>query len=107
MLRKRWQPAAVLLLVVTLLGVLAGTAASTPNKSTVKVGIIYSKTGALSGFGAEYIQGFQLGMKYLTNGTNKVNGHKVQITMVDDGTDASKAVAAGKDLIGQGYKILA
>jgi branched-chain amino acid transport system substrate-binding protein len=107
MLRKRWQPAAVLLLVVTLLGALAGTAASTPNKSTVKVGIIYSKTGALSGFGAEYIQGFQLGMKYLTNGTNKVNGHKVQITIMDDGTDASKAVSAGKDLIGQGYKILA
>src|SRR5919197_3931980 len=74
--------------------------------STVKVGIIFSRTGALSGFGNEYIQGFRLGLRYATHGTNKVNGHKLQITYVDDGTDAAKAVAAGKDLIGQGYKIL-
>jgi branched-chain amino acid transport system substrate-binding protein len=76
-------------------------------KAPVKVGIIYSRTGALAGFGAEYIQGFTEGLKYLTKGTNTVNGHKLQITYVDDGTDAAKAVAAGKDLIGQGYKILA
>jgi branched-chain amino acid transport system substrate-binding protein len=75
-------------------------------KSTVKVGIVYSRTGALAGFGAEYIQGFRAGMQYLTKGTNTVNGHKLQITVVDDATDAAKAVAAGKDLIGQGYKIL-
>src|SRR6266536_706563 len=74
--------------------------------STVKVGIIYSRTGALSGFGNEYAQGFRLGLKYATKGTNKVNGHKLQVTYVDDATDAAKAVAAGKDLIGQGYKIL-
>jgi branched-chain amino acid transport system substrate-binding protein len=76
-------------------------------KSPVKVGIIYSRTGALAGFGAEYIQGFRLGLRYATKGTNTVNGHKLQITYVDDATDAAKAVAAGKDLIGQGYKILA
>jgi branched-chain amino acid transport system substrate-binding protein len=76
-------------------------------KSSVKVGIIYSRTGALAGFGAEYIQGFRAGMQYLTKGTNTVNGHKLQITVVDDATDAAKAVAAGKDLIGQGYKIIA
>ena len=76
-------------------------------KSPVKVGIIFSRTGALSGFGNEYIQGFRLGLRYLTKGTNTVNGHKLQITYIDDGTDAAKAVAAGKDLIGQGYKILA
>jgi branched-chain amino acid transport system substrate-binding protein len=76
-------------------------------KSAVKVGIIYSRTGALAGFGAQYIQGFRLGMRYLTKGTNTVNGHKLQITVVDDATDPAKAVAAGRDLIGQGYKILA
>jgi branched-chain amino acid transport system substrate-binding protein len=75
--------------------------------STVKVGIIYSRTGALSGFGNEYAQGFRLGLRYATNGTNKVRGHKIEVTYVDDATDAAKAVAAGKDLIGQGYKILA
>ena len=107
MLRRSWKPAVLAGLVVALLGVFAGNAASRSEKSTVKVGIIYSRTGALAGFGAEYIQGFQLGMKYMTHGTNKVNGHKLQITIVDDQTSAATAVAAGKDLIGQGYKILA
>ena len=36
-----------------------------------------------------------------------VNGRKIELTIVDDGTDPVKAVAAGKDLIGKGYKILA
>jgi branched-chain amino acid transport system substrate-binding protein len=76
-------------------------------KSTVKVGVIFSRTGALAGFGNEYLDGFKLGLQYATHGTNKVNGHKLQVTYIDDATDAAKAVAAGKDLIGQGYKILA
>jgi branched-chain amino acid transport system substrate-binding protein len=81
--------------------------ASRASASTVKIGIIYSRTGALAGFGNEYIQGFRLGLRYATHGTNTVRGHKLQVTYVDDGTDAAKAVAAGKDLIGQGYRILA
>jgi branched-chain amino acid transport system substrate-binding protein len=81
--------------------------ASHASASTVKVGIVYSRTGALAGFGNEYIQGFRLGLRYATHGTNTVRGHKLQVTYVDDATDAAKAVAAGKDLIGQGYKILA
>jgi branched-chain amino acid transport system substrate-binding protein len=106
-IRGKWLVAAAL---ATVVAGAAATAESRDNhatKSTVKVGIVYSRTGALSRFGAEYIQGFKLGMQYLTKGTNTVNGHKLQITIVDDGTDAAKAVAAGKDLIGQGYKILA
>jgi branched-chain amino acid transport system substrate-binding protein len=79
---------------------------SNASASTIKVGIIYSRTGALAGFGNEYAQGFRLGLKYATKGTNSVRGHKLQVTYVDDATDAAKAVAAGKDLIGQGYKIL-
>jgi branched-chain amino acid transport system substrate-binding protein len=105
-----------LLGVLVALVLLAGTATAAARvesgskasaKSPVKVGIVYSRTGALAGFGAEYLQGFKAGLQYLTKGTNTVNGHKLQITYVDDGTDAAKAVAAGKDLIGQGYKILA
>jgi branched-chain amino acid transport system substrate-binding protein len=73
---------------------------------TVKVGIIYSRTGLLSAFGAQYVQGLRLGLEYATNGTGKVNGHKIQLTLVDDGGDTAKAVSAAKDLIGQGYKII-
>jgi branched-chain amino acid transport system substrate-binding protein len=107
MVRTRLRLAVVGFVAIAILAGLAGTAQSRADKSAVKVGIIYSRTGALSGFGTEYAQGFRLGLQYATHGTNKVNGHKLQITYVDDATDAAKAVSAGKDLIGQGYKILA
>ena len=64
-------------------------------------------SGLLSNYGAMYAQGIRLGLEYATNGTNRVNGHKVELTLVDDATDPAKAVSAAKDLIGQGYKIIA
>jgi branched-chain amino acid transport system substrate-binding protein len=74
--------------------------------SSYNVGIIYSRTGLLAAYGAEEIEGFKYGLKYATNGTNKVNGKSLNITYVDDKTDAATAVNAAKDLIGQGYKII-
>ena len=62
--------------------------------------------GLLSAYGAQYIQGLKLGLEYATKGTGKVNGKKIEITAVDDGTDPAKAVTAAKDLIGRGYKII-
>src|SRR4029078_9846892 len=75
--------------------------------STVKVGIVYSRTGLLSAYGAEYIEGLRAGLKYVTKGTNKGKGHPIQLTLVDDKTDPATAVSAAKDLIGKGYKIIA
>ena len=74
--------------------------------STIKVGIIYSRSGALAAYGAMYEEGLRLGMKYLTKGTNTVNGHKIQISFNDDAGVAANAVTTAKDLIGQGYKII-
>jgi branched-chain amino acid transport system substrate-binding protein len=108
MTRGRWIRLALVGAVVVVVAAVAGTSAhSTSKKSPIKVGIIYSRTGALKDFGAEYIQGFKLGMKYLTNGTNTVNGHQLQISIADDQTNPATAVALGKQLIGSGYKILA
>lgn len=76
-------------------------------KADVKVGLIYSKSGLLASYGAQYIEGFHIGLDYATNGTDSVNGHKIVITEEDDAGDPAKAVSAGKDLIGQGFKILA
>ncbi len=81
-------------------------AARTQSAEPVKVGVIYERTGALSIPGAMYIQGLKLGLQYLTKGTNTVNGRELELTIVDDGTDATKAVAAAKDLIGSGHKII-
>jgi branched-chain amino acid transport system substrate-binding protein len=108
MTRGRWIRLALVGLAVAAAAAVAGTSAhSTSTKSAVKVGIIYSRTGPLKDFGAEYIQGFKLGMKYLTNGTNMVNGHQLQISIADDQANPATAVALGKQLIGSGYKLIA
>jgi len=75
-------------------------------KDTVKVGIVYSKTGLLASYGQQYIDGLQVGLAYATKGTGIVNGHKIEITSQDDAGDPAKAVSAVKDLIGQGFHII-
>lgn len=84
-----------------------GQSQPTPSKTPVKVGLVYSKSGLLASYGAQYIEGFHVGLDYATKGTGSVNGHKIEITEEDDAGDPAKAVSAAKDLIGQGYKILA
>jgi branched-chain amino acid transport system substrate-binding protein len=95
--------------VVAVFASLAGTAAARVDSQAasaakvVKVGFIYSKTGGLSAFGQEEFDGFNAGIAY-TKG--KCGGYTISPTFVDDATDPAKAVAAAKDLIGQGYKII-
>jgi branched-chain amino acid transport system substrate-binding protein len=108
--RGRWIRLA---LVGALLGSLTSTAGATVARGDAsaknapwKVGVVYSRTGLLSAYGAEYVEGLKLGLDYATNGTGLVNGHKVLLSLVDDGTDPTKAVSAAKSLIGQGYKII-
>jgi branched-chain amino acid transport system substrate-binding protein len=111
---RRLRLVALTAAVATVLGVLASGAQARPASSTgpaaanaYKVGIVYSRTGLLAAYGAEYIQGLRYGLAYATKGTMRVNGRPIELTVVDDGTDPTKAVAAGRDLIGKGYKILA
>jgi branched-chain amino acid transport system substrate-binding protein len=116
MQRIRWHRLVVAAASACLVAAFGGAAASAQPSGTettarqaadpVKVGIIYSRTGLLSAYGAQYIQGLRLGLEYATKGTGRVNGRKIEITAVDDGTDAAKAVTAAKDLIGRGYKII-
>ena len=40
----------------------------------IKVGMIVEKTGLYASYIAEYDQGFTIGLKYATKGTDKVNG---------------------------------
>ena len=109
-MERRWLRVAVLATVAALCAALAGTASARVDAqgasaaTVVKVGFIYSKTGALSAFGQEEFDGFNAGLAY-TKG--KCGGYAISPTFVDDATDPAKAVAAAKDLIGQGYKILA
>src|SRR3954469_4693084 len=73
----------------------------------LKVGLVYSKSGALASYGKQYLEGFKAGLDYVTKGTGKIGKRPVEYTEVDDAGDPSKAVAGAKDLIGQGYKVIA
>src|SRR5215217_5289125 len=98
---------AIALLVTTAAGTAASLRHGKAQAGSYNVGIVYSRTGLLAAYGAEYISGLKLGLNYATNGTNKVNGKTINLTLADDGTDPTKSVSAAKDLIGQGYKLIA
>jgi branched-chain amino acid transport system substrate-binding protein len=83
-----------------------GAAGSAPD-APIQVGLVYSRTGPLAGYGQQYYQGFQAGLDYATQGTGKVDGRPVQVTAEDDTGDPATAVTEAKDLIGKGVKILA
>ena len=75
--------------------------------ATVKIGMIYPRTGPLSAYGEEYRQGFEAGLAYVTHGTGKVDGKPIEVDWTDGAGNPSQAVSQAKTLIGQGYKILA
>lgn len=77
------------------------------NTAPFKVGLVYSKSGPLASYGKQYAEGFRAGLDYATKGTGKVGKRTIEVTESDDGGDPAKAVSAAKDLIGQGYKVLA
>ena len=114
-MRRVWSRRAMYVVAaVSLLGVVATAAATAStdtrgaaSASTVKVGFIYSRTGALAGFGAEEVDGFNSGLSYLKSQGRTCGGHKLAVTYIDDQTVPANAVNAAKDLIGQGYKIIA
>ncbi len=84
----------------------AASVASIAVKDTIKVGIVTSKSGPLASYGAQYLDGLQIGLDYATKGTGAIAGHKVQLDIKDDAGDPATGVAAAKDFIGQGYKII-
>lgn len=85
----------------------ATSASSATSGTPVKVGMVYSKTGVLAAYGAEYRNGFDAGVAYATHGTGAVDGHKIEVTWADGAADPSKATVAAKNFIGQGDKIIA
>jgi len=106
---QRWYKVFALVVGVAVLagiGASTRTAGAAPSASPIKIGVVYSRTGLLASYGAQYIQGLRYGLAYATKGTNTVGGRKVELTLVDDATDPVKAVAGAKDLIGKGYKVI-
>ena len=85
-----------------------GGGEGTPTGTTeITVGVVTSESGALAGYGKQYLEGFKAGLEYATDGTNEVDGFKIDVVYKDDGGDPDKAVTAVKELIGDGVNILA
>lgn len=76
-------------------------------KDPVNVAMVYSQSGPLAAYGEAYINGFEAGLDYITEGTGKVDGRELNIKYADDAGDPDKAVSVTKDFIGQGFKIVA
>ncbi|WP_326765389.1 substrate-binding domain-containing protein [Streptomyces sp. NBC_01591] len=85
----------------------SGSSGGGAKDGTVKVGLVYSRTGLLADYGKQYRDGFMAGLDHATKGTGKVAGHRIEVTEQDDAGDPGKAVSAAKNLIGKGYKVLA
>ncbi|MEU5716649.1 substrate-binding domain-containing protein [Streptomyces sp. NPDC020403] len=85
----------------------AGGDSAAGKDEAVKVGLVYSRTGLLAAYGKQYRDGFMAGLAHATKGTGTAGGHPIEVTEQDDAGDPGKAVAAAKNLIGKGYKVLA
>lgn len=92
--------------VPTTAAVAATRTTNATSASPVDVGMVYEKTGIYSVYAQEYYQGFNIGLDYATNGSDKVNGHPVDVTWDDDADSATTAVTDFKSLVGAGDKII-
>jgi len=72
----------------------------------VDVALITSTTGPLAAYGQAFIDGFEAGLDYATDGTGMVDGMEISVDILDDGGDTDRAITAARDVIGQGYKIM-
>ena len=107
-MRRRLSYSLALVGVLALAAIaLAAASSKRASADSYNVGIVYSRTGLLAAYGAEYVEGLRYGIQYATNGSNKVNGKTINLTLADDATDPATGVSTMKDLIGQGYKIIA
>jgi len=101
---RGWKRALPLGAAALLCAALAATAgAGTRAGKSVNVAFIYPKTGGLAAFGQEELDGFQAGLAYVKG---KCGGYTINPTYIDDATDPATAIAAFKNEVGQGVKII-
>jgi branched-chain amino acid transport system substrate-binding protein len=78
-----------------------------PEGEPIEVGIVTSTSGALQGYGNQYLDGLQAGLAYATDGTGAVNGRPVEFVISDDGGDPEAAITQATELVGNGVTIVA
>lgn len=74
---------------------------------TLKIGVLTDHSGALSIYGFEQTQGFELGLQYATDGSMEVAGRPVEIVVRDNGGDIDTALEQARELIeSEGVEVL-
>jgi branched-chain amino acid transport system substrate-binding protein len=103
----RWVASSVAL-ATALLGATLGISQASGGASAapVKVGVVTEETGIYSTYVQEWLQGMKIGFDWATKGTNKVNGHQIKLTTLNDADNPTTAVTDFKSLVGAGYKII-
>lgn len=87
MLRRKLLGVVVvgLVLALTLVGC-APREVATPAQPPIKIGALASLSGALQDYGQQMRRGFELGLKYATDGTMEVGGRKIEVIWEDTTT---------------------
>jgi branched-chain amino acid transport system substrate-binding protein len=73
----------------------------------LKVGLIVDRTGPLAAYGKNYENGFMAALDHLTDGTMKIDGHPIEVTVADSTGDAAVGTTKATEMIGDGVKVLA
>ncbi|MDX1657477.1 MAG: substrate-binding domain-containing protein [Nitriliruptorales bacterium] len=74
----------------------------------VQVAVVTSTSGPLASYGNQYVEGFEVGLDYATDGTGVVNGEcPVEVTYLDDTGDPAQATSIVTEQIGEGTTIIA
>jgi branched-chain amino acid transport system substrate-binding protein len=83
-----------------------GDPATEADGEPIQVGVITSTSGALSSYGGQFVDGFEAGLAYATDGTNAVGGRPIEVVYEDPAADPAQATQIVTDLIGQGVNII-
>jgi branched-chain amino acid transport system substrate-binding protein len=98
--------AGVLALTACAPGTSDGASADGETTDTVEVGLITSQTGPLAAYGKAFLEGFDAGLDYATDGSGEAGGVKIEVRKGDDAGDPDKGVQLAKQFIGDGVNLL-
>ena len=76
-----------------------GSNTTSDSKEPIKIGVVTTKSGALSGYGSQEINGLKLGIEYATGGTNEINGRKIDIIVEDDAGKPDEGIKKARKLL--------
>lgn len=115
-MRTRYQWAGIVMTATVVASLMAGcgtnstpsATGSGPSNSAIKIGVVTALSGALADYGQEWKRGFTIGLQYATGGTDKIDGHPIQVIWSDGDSTPTQSVIDAKNLLqSDGVNVLA